>query len=140
VRLRRVVPIFVAMALLLGAGSASAVRIMTSPSHAELLVGSDWVGRVILTYEEIDSSSGKSAFSISGFTFANLCSRRGSTLGATIPIRRDGRFDYRGHGFVVVGHVIGNRSYPKEIAGLASFARRGCASGPWWFGAPLPPG
>jgi hypothetical protein len=141
VRLRVALAIAAASVFMLVAGSASASRIETSPSHAEELVGSDWVGRVSLFFSEIDSPSGRAAFSLSEFRFANLCSKRGSELKATIRVGNDKRFDFRGDGFSVVGHVIGSISHPAEIAGTASVASHGCNSGPWWFGVkPAPHG
>jgi hypothetical protein len=140
-RLRLGLPIVVALVFLLAAGSAPASRIETSPSHAQEYVGSDWVGKVSVFFSEIDSHSRPAAFSLIGFKFANLCSRQGSKLGATIRIGKDKRFDYHGHGFAVVGNVIGSISNPREIAGTASVAGRGCRSGPWWFGVkPAPSG
>jgi len=132
VRMRFLAPI--AAGLVLGvSGLALASRIETSPSHAEIYSGSDWVGKVSLLFTEIDSTSGKASFSLSLFRFANLCSRRGSELSATIRLGRDKRFHYRGHGFTVAGNLIGSIASPREIAGTASVARGGCRSGPWWF-------
>jgi hypothetical protein len=128
-----------ALAFLIGAGAAPASRIETSPSHIQEYVGSDWVGRVSVFFAEIDNPRQPANFTLSEFRFANLCSRRGSRLNATIRIGKDKRFDYHGHGFTVVGHVIGGISNPREIAGLASVSAHGCHSGPWWFGVKPPP-
>jgi hypothetical protein len=123
-----------ALVFLLAAGSAFASRIETSPSHIQEYVGSDWVGRVSVFFGEIDTPHQPAKFTLSDFRLANLCSRRGSTLNATIRIGKDKRFNYHGHGFTVVGHLIGRISNPREIAGLASVSGHGCHSGPWWFG------
>jgi hypothetical protein len=121
-------------------GGAEASRIETSPSHVNEYTGSNWLGKVTLFWGEIDSPNGKASFSISGLTFPNLCSRRGSELKASIPVGRSKRFHFHGRGFSVQGNVIGGLSAPREIAGTASFATKGCSGGTWWFSAkPAPP-
>jgi hypothetical protein len=128
----------VALAALTSGAAAS--RIETSPSHVDEYTGSDWLGKVTLFWGEIDSPNGKAQFSISGLRFANLCSRRGNELKASIPVGRSKLFHFHGRGFSVQGNVIGSLSSPREIAGTASFATKGCQGGTWWFSAkPAPP-
>jgi hypothetical protein len=133
-RVRTALAAAIAVVVLLAiAGVAAASRIETSPSQSHTLSGSDWLGPVVVYWSEIDSPNGTPHFSIARVTFANLCSRRGSVLNASIPVGRSRRFHFHGRGFTVVGNVIGGLSFPREIAGTASFATKTCQGGTWWF-------
>jgi hypothetical protein len=139
VRIRFLLPIAIGL-FLAASGLALASRMETSPSHINEYTGSNWVGKVSLFFGEIDSPSGQQAFSLSELKFANLCSRRGSEVKTSIRVGKNKLFDFHGHGFSVVGNVIGSLSDPREIAGTASVATHGCQSGPWWFSVKPAPG
>jgi hypothetical protein len=132
--MRLIVLIAVAVGALLAAVEAGASRIQVKASHQSAFeyVGHDWLGKVRVEFQDTSEDRGD-VFSLYGLSFANLCSRRGSALNQTIPIHADKLFSYRRHGVTVTGNVIGKRSAPREIAGLATFSRPGCTSGPWWF-------
>ncbi|MFZ0043940.1 MAG: hypothetical protein WAK93_21705, partial [Solirubrobacteraceae bacterium] len=116
---------------LLAAAQAPASRIQVKGAAPDSFVGHDWPGKVSLIYGQSDGK-----FGFFAFTFANLCSRKGSETPDSVQIRVGANklFHYRGHGFTISGNVIGRLSDPREIAGLASVSARGCQSGPWWFG------
>jgi hypothetical protein len=131
-RLRLLVGAAVVTALLAIASSASASRIETGGAGpAQDYAGFDWLGRVTLSYGE----AGQHGFGFFAFTFANLCSRRGTQLNSsvTVTVGKNKLFHYRGHGFSLNGNVIGPISSPREIAGTATFAGKGCRGGTWWF-------
>jgi hypothetical protein len=131
-RLRLLLCVAVVTALLTIAGSASASRIETGGAGPSLnYAGFDWLGKVTLSYGE----AGQHGFGFFGFTFANLCSRRGTQLNSsvTVTVGKNKLFHYRGHGFSLKGNVIGPISFPREIAGTATYSKPGCQGGTWWF-------
>jgi hypothetical protein len=134
-RLRLIVTAMLGASLFTAAPAALGSKTESRGVGPEYYAGQDWVGRTKLTYDVSSGPNETGPPDIFGLMFANECNRRGSTLERSITIHRDGHFAYSGHGFRIVGHVIGSHSAPREIAGTASVRTQGCVSGPWWFDA-----
>jgi hypothetical protein len=140
VRPRLIAPFVVLLLAGAGAEGALAAHTETGPSWQDCQAAapnakaiSGHVAKICYGDDEHRNKAGKlvDTYQVTDFWFTNRCSpKRGSRVPATMIVNKLGHFAYAGHGFTVVGMVVGMyRDPPKKISGTAQVVTTSCNSG-----------